>query len=810
MRLRLSMLRFFLTAALAVTASASEKITYENHILPILESSCTNCHNPDKKKGGLDLSSYSALMSGGSGGKVIQVGGGADSRIFLTSSHLAEPFMPPKGEKLDKKQLDQIREWIDGGLLETTNSRAKKSTQKKISFSASSLGKPDGLPPMPEHLSTEPIVTPSRSTAIHAMATSPWAPLIALTGQQQILLYNSDSLDLVGVLPFPKGQPTALAFHPSGNFLTAAGGTPGKSGRTVTWDIKTGKIIATAAKEYDSILTTSIRADMQTVATGGPSRLIRTWNTSSNEIEHSIKQHTDWVTAMGYSYDGVLLASGDRNGGLWVWEAYSGQQLHNLRGHQGQIVAVKWSADSNYLASASADGSLRFWDMNSGKQIKKIDAHKGGVLDFDWAKDGHILTTGRDLKIKHWKPDYNIIKDLKDDQGMITKANFSYDAKRFLTSNYHGKVTVWDSATHKPIGQISSIPTSISQRLAKAKAHSKHLNEVLLKSELELKHRNQLHLKLQQDLKNSQQQLEANQSTRSQLTNDLKKLNHSRLDHLKKVASAKDERTELQLIASDKQKKLAQLQLQNTQNLDEVTRLTNSSRASQLKLDQLKKKLQKTQDSLVLRKDDAQLLAQKETLSKELKIHRRTHLNISTATATARSLTKKLTGQLLVSETDNKLAQNNFQQTTPPWNSLLKKQTQIQQTISNNQSKLSEVKASIQNLTAQQPPLSAEITKAAKVITEQESICRPQRVNSTEAITKLNRLELALMNTKRLSTLEAYERARLKVNSLSDVTAEKKPISVADMNQAKAEFKLAETSWKQADRSYWKAAKLDK
>ena len=38
-------------AILAVAApGSSAKVTYEDDIFPIFETSCLNCHNPDKKK----------------------------------------------------------------------------------------------------------------------------------------------------------------------------------------------------------------------------------------------------------------------------------------------------------------------------------------------------------------------------------------------------------------------------------------------------------------------------------------------------------------------------------------------------------------------------------------------------------------------------------------------------------------------------------------------------------------------------------------------------------------------------------------
>src|SRR5881396_3703965 len=44
---------FFLSSALS--SSAEEKTTYHDHVLPLIEANCAQCHNSDKKKGDLDL-----------------------------------------------------------------------------------------------------------------------------------------------------------------------------------------------------------------------------------------------------------------------------------------------------------------------------------------------------------------------------------------------------------------------------------------------------------------------------------------------------------------------------------------------------------------------------------------------------------------------------------------------------------------------------------------------------------------------------------------------------------------------------------
>ncbi|MDB4692145.1 hypothetical protein OAF21_00870 [Akkermansiaceae bacterium] len=456
-----------LISGAVISASAAEKITFEDHVFPILESNCLNCHNPDKKKGGLDLSTYQGALAGGSGGKIAVAGDGPSSKLYTVTIHTEEPVMPPEGDKLDKKTTDVLRAWVDGGLLETKSSKARKAKKPAFSLTATTnpQSKPEGPLPMPKDILLEPAVVPSRSTVINDMEASPWAPLLAVTGQRQILLYNTDSLELVGILPFPYGTPETLSFHSSGKYLLAGGGIGGKSGTTVTWDITTGKVLMTMGKEFDSVLAADLRADLGAIALGGPSRLIKLWDTQAAEQTLKIKKHTDWVTSLSYSPDGVLLATGDRNNGIQIWEAQTGNEFHPLRGHQKGIVDLKWRADSNLIASASQDGDLAFWDMNQGKQIKKQRAHNEGVLAMDYARDGQMISSGRDKRVKIWKPDLGLKKELPPFKAQVTEVEFSHDSKRFFTADWNGVIQVWENDSFKEIGTLEANPPMIATRL---------------------------------------------------------------------------------------------------------------------------------------------------------------------------------------------------------------------------------------------------------------------------------------------------------------------------------------------------------
>ncbi|MDG2398960.1 MAG: hypothetical protein P8M04_00165 [Akkermansiaceae bacterium] len=462
-------------------SGAADKITYDDHIFPIFESKCLNCHNPDKKKGDLDLSTYTGTMAGSSGGKIALSGDGGSSKLFAVTVHTEEPVMPPEGDKIAKKDADLIRTWIDGGLLENKGSKAKKRQKPAFTLGSIPSGKrPEGPPPMPQDLLLEPVVTPPRATVVADMDASPWAPLLAVTGQKQVLLYHSDTLELIGVLPFPKGNPESISFHPSGKYLIAGGGIGGKSGTTVTWDVTNGKEMMTMGKEFDSVLAADLRADLGGIALGGPSRLVKLWDTQEGEQIKSIKKHTDWVTALAYSPDGVLLATGGRGSGVQIWEAATGNEFHSLRGHQKAIVDIKWRADSNLVATASEDGTIRFWDMNRGKEVKRGTASGGGILALDYARNGKLISSTRDGRVKLWKADLTLEKQSQPFPEMITEVAFSHDAARYFTADWNGQIEVWNTSDLKKIGDLSTTPPSIKERIVSISEEKKAIESGLI------------------------------------------------------------------------------------------------------------------------------------------------------------------------------------------------------------------------------------------------------------------------------------------------------------------------------------------
>ena len=200
----------------------------------------------------------------------------------------------------------------------------KKKSSVNLALGSASIGKPDGPPPMPKYLAVEPFIVTDRAFAPSAMATAPWSPLVALAGQKQVLLYNTNSLEIAGILPYEEGFIESLNFSRNGKLIIASGGRGGKSGNVVGWEVDSGRKVLDVGEEQDTIITADISADQSLVAIGGTSKLIKVFDLSTNEVLYKIKKHSEWVTQVSFSPDGILLATADRNGGIYVWEAKTG------------------------------------------------------------------------------------------------------------------------------------------------------------------------------------------------------------------------------------------------------------------------------------------------------------------------------------------------------------------------------------------------------------------------------------------------------------------------------------------------------
>jgi len=116
--------------AQAQSPANARTVLYSKQLAPILSQRCVACHSSQSASGGLNTSSYSAFLAGGSRGSVIKPGNVAGSTLieYLTG---ARDQMPKGSAPLSGDQIDLFRTWIREGAtndLDPSSGRTAATT----------------------------------------------------------------------------------------------------------------------------------------------------------------------------------------------------------------------------------------------------------------------------------------------------------------------------------------------------------------------------------------------------------------------------------------------------------------------------------------------------------------------------------------------------------------------------------------------------------------------------------------------------------------------------------------------------------
>lgn len=104
---------------------------FQSSIMPIFESKCLSCHNDQKTKGALNMSTLEKLIKGGKNGAVWVAGKAAESHIIQRLNLPTEDkkHMPPKGKPQPSlAEISLLKTWIaQGANTKTTFNELTKS-----------------------------------------------------------------------------------------------------------------------------------------------------------------------------------------------------------------------------------------------------------------------------------------------------------------------------------------------------------------------------------------------------------------------------------------------------------------------------------------------------------------------------------------------------------------------------------------------------------------------------------------------------------------------------------------------------------
>ncbi len=97
-------------------------IVYKDVVFRILDDKCVSCHNPNKQKGELVMTSFDKLLQGGENGPILKAGEPEESEM-IKRLHLPledEEHMPPEGKNpLQDNEIAILEQWIALGASDT-------------------------------------------------------------------------------------------------------------------------------------------------------------------------------------------------------------------------------------------------------------------------------------------------------------------------------------------------------------------------------------------------------------------------------------------------------------------------------------------------------------------------------------------------------------------------------------------------------------------------------------------------------------------------------------------------------------------
>ena len=105
-------------AAGAGVSFASEKVSFNRDVRPVLSKNCFACHGPDEhsRQGNLRLDTRVGATGETGGHAGIVPGNSAASRVVVRITHPKLPMPPPEaGKRLSEQEIALIKRWIDQG-----------------------------------------------------------------------------------------------------------------------------------------------------------------------------------------------------------------------------------------------------------------------------------------------------------------------------------------------------------------------------------------------------------------------------------------------------------------------------------------------------------------------------------------------------------------------------------------------------------------------------------------------------------------------------------------------------------------------
>jgi WD40 repeat protein/mono/diheme cytochrome c family protein len=376
-------------SAIAAEPTAKDKVSYFKEIRPIFQARCQGCHQPAKRSGSFDMTSFAQLMKPGESGEPSIVSGDPDhSELIAQITPIdGKAAMPKTGEPLSSVEIDLIRRWIETGAHDDTPASAGHSYDQEH-------------PPL---YSRPPVIT--------SLEFSPDGRLLAIAGFHEVILRTADGEKTVARLVGLSERIESVAFSPDGKHLAIAGGKPGRMGELQIWNVDKHELELSVPVSFDTIYGASWSPDGKIVAVGCSDSTVRGFNVETGSQVFFNGAHDDWPLDTVFSVDGSQLVSVGRDMSTKLYNVPTQRFVDNVTSItpgalKGGISALARHPKQNEILVGGSDGTPRIYRMerltarvigDDANLMRRYPVMEGRIYGVAFSPDGKTIACGSSL-----------------------------------------------------------------------------------------------------------------------------------------------------------------------------------------------------------------------------------------------------------------------------------------------------------------------------------------------------------------------------------------------------------------------------